>query len=133
MCLPTLAYRLLGARATKALYCFNPLKQSDKYMCHLLKHSETPRFDHTVYSCVSHVLTIISEYFLKNLGSMNKTLGHGFHFQHRNSRTPSIESPSHDSGRTLVRAEYGYPKGSPNKSAATALNTVLASTHAQTT
>jgi hypothetical protein len=26
----------------------------------------------------------------------------------------SIESLAHDSGRTLVRAEYGYPKGSPN-------------------
>jgi hypothetical protein len=25
-----------------------------------------------------------------------------------------IESLAHDSGRTLVRAEYGYPKGSPN-------------------
>jgi hypothetical protein len=24
-----------------------------------------------------------------------------------------MESLSHDSGRTLVRAEYGYPKGSP--------------------
>jgi hypothetical protein len=25
-----------------------------------------------------------------------------------------IESLAHDNGRTLVRAEYGYPKGSPN-------------------
>jgi hypothetical protein len=25
-----------------------------------------------------------------------------------------IESLVHDSGRTLVCAEYGYPKGSPN-------------------
>jgi hypothetical protein len=25
-----------------------------------------------------------------------------------------IESLAHDSGRTLVCAEYGYPKGSPN-------------------
>jgi hypothetical protein len=29
-------------------------------------------------------------------------------------RTFPIESLAHDSGRTLVRAEYGYPKGSPN-------------------
>jgi hypothetical protein len=27
-----------------------------------------------------------------------------------------IESLAHDSGRTLVCAEYGYPKGSPNTS-----------------
>jgi hypothetical protein len=32
----------------------------------------------------------------------------------RNSRTFPIEILAHDSGRTLVRAEYGYPKGSPN-------------------
>jgi hypothetical protein len=41
-------------------------------------------------------------------------LGGVFHFQHRNSRTFPIESLAHDSGRTLVCAEYGYPKGSPN-------------------
>jgi hypothetical protein len=28
--------------------------------------------------------------------------------------TLPIESSAHDSGRTLVRAEYGYLKGSPN-------------------
>jgi hypothetical protein len=39
---------------------------------------------------------------------------YGFHFQHRNPRTFKIESLAHDSGRTLVRAEYGYPKGTPN-------------------
>jgi hypothetical protein len=32
----------------------------------------------------------------------------------RNSRMFPIESLVHDSGRTLVCAEYGYPKGSPN-------------------
>jgi hypothetical protein len=42
-----------------------------------------------------------------------KTLGYGFHFQHRNSRTFPIESLAHDSGRSLVCAEYGYQKGSP--------------------
>jgi hypothetical protein len=42
------------------------------------------------------------------------TLGHGFHFQHRYSRTYPIESLAHDNGRTLVRAEYGYPKGFQN-------------------
>jgi hypothetical protein len=31
-----------------------------------------------------------------------------------NSITFPIESLAHDSGRTLVCAEYGYPKGSPN-------------------
>jgi hypothetical protein len=44
----------------------------------------------------------------------NTTLGYGFHFQHRNSRTLEIESLAHDSGSTLVCAECGYPKGSPN-------------------
>jgi hypothetical protein len=34
--------------------------------------------------------------------------------QHRNSRTLAIESLAHDSGRTLVYAEYVYPKGSPD-------------------
>jgi hypothetical protein len=29
-------------------------------------------------------------------------------------RFQSKESLAHDSGRTLVRAEYGYQKGSPN-------------------
>jgi hypothetical protein len=28
----------------------------------------------------------------------------------------TIESFAHDSGRALARAEYGYPKGSPNTS-----------------
>jgi hypothetical protein len=47
-------------------------------------------------------------------------------------RTLPIEIFVHDSGRALVRAEYGYPKGSPKKkSAATALNTGLASAHTQ--
>jgi hypothetical protein len=49
-----------------------------------------------------------------NQSGLNATLGYGFHFQHRNSRTFPIESLAHDSGRTSVRAEYGYPKGSPN-------------------
>jgi hypothetical protein len=47
--------------------------------------------------------------------SDNTTLGYGFHFEHRNPRTFPIDSFAHDSGRTLVRPEYGYPKGSPNK------------------
>jgi hypothetical protein len=49
-----------------------------------------------------------------NLDLRNTTLGYGFHFQQRNSRTFPIESLAHDSGRNLVRAEYGYPKGSPD-------------------
>jgi hypothetical protein len=49
-----------------------------------------------------------------NQSGLTKTLGHGFHFQHRNSRTFPVESLARDSGRTLVCAEYGYPKGSPN-------------------
>jgi hypothetical protein len=49
-----------------------------------------------------------------NLDLRNTTLVYGFHFQHRNFRTFPIESLPHDSGRTLVCAEYGYPKGSPN-------------------
>jgi hypothetical protein len=34
----------------------------------------------------------------------NKTLGYGFHFQHRNPRTLPIENLAHDSGRSLVHA-----------------------------
>jgi hypothetical protein len=45
---------------------------------------------------------------------LDTTLGYGFHFQHRDLRTLRIESLAYDSGRTLVCAEYGYPKGSPN-------------------
>jgi hypothetical protein len=32
----------------------------------------------------------------------------------RNCRTSPIESLAHDSGRIFVRAEFGYPNGSPN-------------------
>jgi hypothetical protein len=45
----------------------------------------------------------------------------------------------HDSGRTLVCAEYSYLKGSPNtkqlkkKSTTAAVNTVLTSVHTQMT
>jgi hypothetical protein len=52
-------------------------------------------------------------------------------------RTFPVEGLAHDGGRALVRAEYGYPKGSPDtkelnkKSAATALNTVPSSVHTQ--
>jgi hypothetical protein len=49
-----------------------------------------------------------------NLDLRNTTLGYGFHFQHRNSRTFPIESLANDSGRTLVCTKYGYTKGSPN-------------------
>jgi hypothetical protein len=38
---------------------------------------------------------------------------YGLHFQHRNRGTLPAESVAHDSGRNLVRAEYGHPKGSP--------------------
>jgi hypothetical protein len=48
--------------------------------------------------------------YIKN----KQNLGYGFHFQHRNPRPFPIDSLAHDSGRALVRAEYGYPKGSPN-------------------
>jgi hypothetical protein len=47
-------------------------------------------------------------------GLKNTAVGNGFHFQHRNSRMFPIESLAHDSGHTLVCAEYGYPKKSPN-------------------
>jgi hypothetical protein len=49
-----------------------------------------------------------------NLDLRNTTLGYGFHFQHRNFRTFPVEDLAHDTGRTLVRAEYGYQKESPN-------------------
>jgi hypothetical protein len=34
--------------------------------------------------------------------------------EYRKSRNLPIQSFAHDSGRTFVRAKYGYPKGSPN-------------------
>jgi hypothetical protein len=47
-----------------------------------------------------------------NLDLRKTTLGYGFHFQHRNPRMLQIESFAQVSRRTLVCAEYGYPKGS---------------------
>jgi hypothetical protein len=44
----------------------------------------------------------------------NTTLRYSFHFQYINLRKFPVDSFAHDTGRTLVRAEYGYPKGSPN-------------------
>jgi hypothetical protein len=38
---------------------------------------------------------------------------YGFHFQDTNSRTFLVKSFAHDSGRTLVCAEYEYPEGCP--------------------
>jgi hypothetical protein len=37
------------------------------------------------------------------------TVGHGFHIQHRDPGALPIESPAHDSGRTVVCAEHSYP------------------------
>jgi hypothetical protein len=37
------------------------------------------------------------------------TLGHGFHFQHRDPGTLPIESPAQDSRHTMVCAEHSYP------------------------
>jgi hypothetical protein len=62
----------------------------------------------------SNRLLIYIKHTQTNLDLLNTTLGYGFHFQHRNSRTFPIESLAHDSGRTLVCAEYGYLKVSPN-------------------
>jgi hypothetical protein len=55
---------------------------------------------------------LVYKTILKPIWTWNTTLGYGFHFQQRNPTTLPIESFAHDSGRTLVRAEYGYPKGS---------------------
>jgi hypothetical protein len=38
-----------------------------------------------------------------------------YSFQRRNLRILLVESFEHDSGRTLVHAEYGYPKGLQTK------------------
>jgi hypothetical protein len=45
---------------------------------------------------------------------LKPTPGYDLHFQHRNPIMLPIESFVRDSGCTLVSAEYGYPKGSPN-------------------
>jgi hypothetical protein len=79
-------------------------------------------------------ISLIQRNTLTNPDLRNATLGYGFHFQHRNFGTFVIESLAHDSGRTMVRAEFGYTKGSPKKkSNATVLNTVPASAHTQMT
>jgi hypothetical protein len=57
--------------------------------------------------------TYIKQYSNQS-GLRNATLGNGFYLQHRKSRTLPIESFAHDSGHTLLCAEYGYLKGSPN-------------------
>jgi hypothetical protein len=44
----------------------------------------------------------------------SQALGCGLMNTNRNSRKFPIESLTHDIGRTLVRAEYGYRKESPN-------------------
>jgi hypothetical protein len=44
----------------------------------------------------------------------NTTVGYGVHSKHRNPRTLPIQSFPQDCRRTLVRAEYGYPKGYTN-------------------
>jgi hypothetical protein len=49
-----------------------------------------------------------------NLDLRNTTLGYGFHIQQRNFGTFPVEDLAHVSRRTSVRADYGYPKGSPN-------------------
>jgi hypothetical protein len=49
-----------------------------------------------------------------NLHLRNTTLGYGFHFQHRHFGTFPVEDLAREIGRALVRAEYGYPKGSAN-------------------
>jgi hypothetical protein len=54
------------------------------------------------------------EFTTATLGLWNTNLVYSFHFQHRNTRTLPTESFAHDSGPTLVCAEYSYPKGSPN-------------------
>jgi hypothetical protein len=49
-----------------------------------------------------------------NLDVRNTTLVYGFHVQHRHFGTFPVEDLVHDSGRTLVRVEHDYLKGSPN-------------------
>jgi hypothetical protein len=49
-----------------------------------------------------------------NLDLWNTTLGYGFHIQYRNFGMFAVEDLAHYSERTLVRAKFGYLKGSPN-------------------
>jgi hypothetical protein len=46
----------------------------------------------------------------------NTTVRYGHYFKHRNPRMLPINIFAHDCRRTLVHAECGYPKGSPNTS-----------------
>jgi hypothetical protein len=49
-----------------------------------------------------------------NLHLLNTTVRYGLHFKHTNPRMLPTKSFAHDCRCTLVRAEYGYPKGSQN-------------------
>jgi hypothetical protein len=59
-------------------------------------------------------MSLIQSNTQTTLALQNTTLGYGFHFQHRNFGTFPLKDLAHDSERTLVRAEVGYPKESPN-------------------
>jgi hypothetical protein len=73
-----------------------------------------------------------------NLDLRNTTLGYGFHFQHRKSRTFPIESLAYEVDapwyvpNTVIRRDLQIPTVK-KKSAATILNTVFASVHIQMT
>jgi hypothetical protein len=49
-----------------------------------------------------------------NLNLKNKNVWYCFYVEHRNPRTLPIQRFAQDCRCTLVRAECGYPKGSPN-------------------
>jgi hypothetical protein len=100
-------FRLLNMRLAWHKHIFTKRKQLGitlAKMYWLLRHKSqlSTRYKLLIYKTI-----------LKPIWTWNTTLGYGFHFQQRNRRTFAIESFGHDSGRTLVRAEYGYPKGSP--------------------
>jgi hypothetical protein len=69
-------------------------------------------------------LSTNNKFFLKQssnqAGLAKYNSGVRFHFQHRKSRAFPIESLAHDSGRTLLCAEYCYYQQLKRESAATA-------------
>jgi hypothetical protein len=70
----------------------------------------------------------LQTYTQTSLGLQNTTVGNHIHVQHRNTRMLPVEGSVHDTGRTMVCAEYGNTEGSPNpKSAVTATITASAS------
>jgi hypothetical protein len=98
-----------------------PWQETHPVQTHFRKTETTRNYPHQnmlvtriqVKTLYKQQTSLIQSNTQTNLDLRNTTLRFGFHFQHRHFRMFPLENLVHDSGRTLVRVEYGYPKGSP--------------------